>query len=76
MAVQTGRWEQRSSIPELTVARFYHASMTLDKQVYVSCGMRARHEYLASVEMLRMGAQAWELIDIPDFYRRSIPVFA
>ena len=28
MAVQTGRWKKWWSIPELTVARYFHASMT------------------------------------------------
>ena len=73
LAVQTGRWEQRS-FPALNVARHLHASLTLDKQAYVACGRGPRD--LRSVEMLRMGAQAWELIDIPDLTPRFIPVFS
>ena len=75
MAVQTGRWEQKSSIPELTVARTSHASMTLGRQCYVACG-EGNRGYLRSVEMLRMGAQAWVLIDIPDVTPRCNPVFS
>ena len=55
--VQTGQWEQMSSIPNLTVARYNHSSMTLGKQAYVACGMGGLfRKSLSSVEMLRMGA--------------------
>ena len=77
LAVQTGLWEQRS-FPELNVARFMHASMTQGKQCYVAGGMADGYGYkkLSSMEMLRMGAQAWELIDIPDFTPRNHVVFS
>ena len=64
LAVQTGQWEQRS-FPDLNIARNSHASMSLDKQCYVACGYGDGDGYLRSVEMLRLGAQAWELINIP-----------
>ena len=73
MTVQTGRWEQRSSIPDLTVARFNHASMTIGKQAYIACG-RGYCGVLSSVEMLRIGAEAWELIEIPDLKPRVSPI--
>ena len=38
LTVQTGQWERRS-FPALNIARHTHASMTLDKQAYVACGL-------------------------------------
>ena len=76
MAVQTGQWEQRSSIPDLTVARSSHASMTLGKQCYVACGYGNLYKYLSSIEMLRIGAESWVLIQIPDLTPRSLPIFS
>ena len=74
LAVQTGQWEQ-GSIPDLNIARSCHASMSLYKQVYVACG-RGDGGDLASVEMFRLGAEAWELINIPDLTPRYHPVFS
>ena len=73
--MQTGQWEQRS-FPDLTVARHSHASMTLDKQCYVACGMGMRYglKKLSSVEMLRIGAEAWVLIEIPDLTPKIWPI--
>ena len=76
LAVKMGRWEQSSSIPDLNVARAIHASMTLRKQCYVACGYGDDDEFLSSVEMLRMGAEAWVLIEIPGLTPRMIPVFS
>ena len=39
--------------------------MSLDKQVYVACGVGNDDEFLSSVEMLRLGGEAWVLIDLP-----------
>ena len=75
LAVQTGQWEQRS-FPDLNIARYCHASMSLDKQVYVACGVGNDDEFLSSVEMLRLGAKAWELIKIPDFTNREYPIIS
>ena len=74
LAVQTCQWEQGSN-PNLNVARHAHTSMSLGKQCYVACG-RGDGGYLASVEMLRLGVQAWELINIPDFTPRKCPVLS
>lgn len=78
MAVQTGRWEQKSFIPDLTVARCDHASMTLGNQCYVACGWGGNDDskFLSSVEMLRLGAKAWVLIEIPDLTPRGGPILA
>ena len=76
LAVQTGLWEQSSSIPDLNVARANHASMTLGKQVYVACGEGYGGNLLASVEIFRLGAEAWVLIEIPDLTPRGLPVFS
>ena len=73
--MQTGQWEQ-GSIPDLNIARRRHASMSLDKQVYVACGLGDDLEFLSSVEMLRLGAEAWMLIEIPDLTPRCDPVFS
>ena len=75
LAVQTGQWEQKS-FPDLNIARKCHASMSLDKQCYVACGYGGGAKLLSSVEMLRLGAQAWELIEIPDLTPRFNPVFS
>ena len=69
LAVQTGQWEQRS-FPDLNVARAEHSSMSQGNQCYVAggCvdgGVGNDDENLSSVEMLRLGAQTWELIEIP-----------
>ena len=50
--------------------------MSLYKQCYVACGVGDYEEYLSSVEMLRLGAQAWELIEIPDLTPRRIPIIS
>ena len=73
--VQTGEWEQRF-FPDLIVARGDHASISLGKQCYVACGVGNYGSQLRSVEMLRMGAQKWELIDIPTLKPRARPVFS
>ena len=75
MAVQTGRWEQRW-FPALNVARSSHASMTLGLQCYVACVCGQYGGYLSSMEMLRMGVQAWELIAIPELTPRWLPIFS
>ena len=49
--------------------------MTLGKQVYVACGHDG-NKLLASVEMLRLGAQAWALINIPDLEPRVYPIIS
>ena len=49
--------------------------MSLGLQCYVACGV-GDGGYLASVEMLRLGAEAWVLIDIPDLMSRAYPVFS
>jgi len=74
LAVKTDQWEQRS-FPDLNVARTYHASISLGKQCYVACGA-GDDDSLRSVEMLRLGAQAWELINIPGLEPRYYPVFS
>ena len=43
-------------------------------QVYVACGSDEDDNPLGSVEMFRLEAQAWELIDIPDLTPRYLPV--
>ena len=72
--VQTVQWEKRS-FPDLNVARHSHVSMTLDKQCYVACGNDGS-ELLRSIEMLRLGAQAWELIAIPELTPRRYPILS
>ena len=49
--------------------------MSLGLQCYVAGG-EGRGGYLASVEMLRLGAEAWVLIDIPDLKPRSFPILS
>ena len=65
LIVKEGKWG-RKSLPDLNVARFYHSScsVTSEDQVYVACG-EGDDGYLASVEMFRLGAEAWVLIDLP-----------
>ena len=75
MDVQTDRWRE-SSLPALNVARSSHASLGLGQQCYVACGCGNSDNWLRSVEMLRMGAQAWELIEIPELTVRGSPIFA
>ena len=75
MDVRTDRWRQES-FPALNVARAEHSSMALGDQAYVTCGRGIGRVQLASMEMLRLGAQAWELIDIPDFTPRRLPIFS
>ena len=74
MAVQTGRWQQKS-FPDLNVARMNHASLGFANQCYVACG-HADNDLLSSMEMLRLGAHEWELIDIPDLTPRHTPIIA
>ena len=64
---------QESSLPALNVARLNHSSMALGDQAYVACGL-SRRMPLSSMETLRRGAQAWELIDIPNLSPRWFPV--
>ena len=75
MDLHTDRWQQKHSVPDLNIARCSHASLGLDQQVYVACGL-GDDGFLASVEMLRLGARVWELIDIPDLELRQLPIFA
>ena len=55
-----------------------HTSMSLGHQVYVACGYNDKSgKFLSSVEMLRMGAQAWVLINIPELtLRHNNPIFS
>ena len=75
LAMQTGQWEQGSN-PDLNIARRGHASMSLDKQCYVACGWGEGGKFLSSVEMLRLGAQTWELIKIPGLKPRYRPILS
>jgi len=80
LAVQTGQWEQRS-FPDLNVARAEHSSMSQGNQCYVAggCvdgGVGNDDENLSSVEMLRLGAQTWELIEIPGLTPRCFPIIS
>ena len=74
LIVKEGKWG-RKSLPDLNVARAYHSScsVTSEDQVYVACG-DGDGGYLASVEMLRPGAEAWVLIDIPDLTPTIFPI--
>ena len=74
MAVQTSKWS-RESLPDLKQARRQHSSVGIGEQCYVACGV-GDGGYLASVEMLRLGAKAWVLIEIPDFTRRVNPIIS
>ena len=66
LIVKVGEWHWRS-LPDLNVARSHHSScsVTSEDQVYVACGRGDGGKKLASVEMFRLGAEAWVLIDIP-----------
>jgi len=66
LIVKERKWG-RKSLPDLNVARAYHSScsVTSEDQVYVACGRGDGGKKLASVEMFRLGAEAWVLIDIP-----------
>ena len=72
MDVQTDSWRKDIS-PALNVARRYLTSCAMGQQVYVACGLA--DEALSSVEILRQGAVAWELIEIPDFLPRWDALF-
>ena len=75
MDLETEKWQHDSS-PDLTIARSDHSSCSFGDQVYVACGYGADGNMLSSIEMLRMGAQAWELIVIPELTPRINPVFS
>ena len=75
MAVQTNEWQQKS-FPDLNKARHWHKSLGLGEQVYVTCGVDQNDKMFSSCEMLRLGADLWEIIDIPDLTPRVLPVFA
>ena len=75
MNVQTGQREQSWCIPNLIVARRLHASMTFGWQCFVACG-DGGSKNLSSVEMLRKGAKAWFLDEIPNLTPRLFPVFS
>ena len=49
--------------------------MVLGQQTFVACGKDWSDGPLASVEMLRLKANAWELIEIRDFKLRILPIF-
>ena len=75
MDLQTNKWG-RNSQPDLNVARSRHSSCSFgEDQVYVACGVGDDGD-LASIEMLRLGAQAWELIEVPDLTPRLNPVLS
>ena len=74
MNLNAGRWGKKS-LPDLNQERSNHAALGLGEQVFVACGACQNGE-LSSVEMLRLGAKAWELIDIPDLSPRTNPVFS
>ena len=80
MNLQTSKWG-RNSLPDLNEARCHHSSCSFGgDQVYVACGrgnVIPRNVIpLTSVEMLRLGAQAWELINIPDLTLRTYPIIS
>ena len=68
MDLKTDRWLKKS-FPKLNKARSEHSALGIGEQCYIACGW-GRRSYLNSVEMLRRGAEAWELIDIPDLKPR------
>ena len=75
MDLETELWQQKK-LPDLNTARSDHSALGLGvDQVYVACG-NGGDGYLKSVEMLRLGANFWELIDIPDLTPRFRPVFS
>jgi len=67
MNLLTEKWQK---MPDLNVGRYTHSSLGLGRQVYVACGWGADN-FLASVEILRHGAQEWDLIEIPDLEVRT-----
>ena len=74
MDVLTGKWLQKSS-PDLNIARYGHSSLGLQDRTFVACGDGDNGwQNLNSVEMLRLGAESWELINIPEFTPRRNPV--
>ena len=74
MQVAIGKWEKQP-LPDLNVARYAHGSLGLADQVFVACGEGNNHPQLNSVEVLRLGEQAWSLVVLPDLTPRSIPLF-
>ena len=74
MDLQTDRWRQNMS-PDLNKARCNHSSLGIGNQCYVACGDGDKG-LLSSIEILRLGAEAWELIEIPDFAPRVNPSLA
>ena len=74
MAVQTGMWRQKP-FPALNVARHSHSSLGLGNKIFVACGY-GEDDCLRSVEMLRLGAETWVLIDIPDLTPRVMPILS
>ena len=43
--------------------------------MFVACGRGDNNLYLNSVEVLRLGEQAWSLVDLPDLMPRIFPLF-
>ena len=76
MDVQTGKWQEQSFPTLLNIGRFYHSSMSLRDQTFVACGYSKNGCLLQSVEMLWLGEEAWELINIPALTPRINPIFA
>ena len=74
MDLHTGKW-QDESLPSLNQGRCFHSSLGIRDQVYVACGENSDGE-MSSVEMLRLGAEAWDLIEIPDFTQRIRPILS
>ena len=74
MPVATGKY-QKQPMPDLNVARANHSSLGLAEQVFVACGKGENGIDLNSVEMLRLGEQAWSLIDLPELTPRRNPLF-
>ena len=74
MDVQTEKWQQKS-YPELNTARCYHTALGLEEQCYVACGWGADGT-LNSLEMHRLGTEAWVLIYIPDMKPRAHPILS
>ena len=74
MELKTERWLQKS-FPDLIQARYWHVSCSVGEQIYVAGGDNHRHKMLSSIEIFRLGTDAWVLIDIPDLTPRVLPVF-
>ena len=72
--LQCDKW-QTKPFPKLNEARFSHSSVGLGEQCYIACGMGDDGGFLSSIEMLRLGAEAWELIVISDLTPRVVPIF-